>query len=315
MHAIEAPIGERFVRLFLLVGGRAVLLIDTGLDSTPRDYLLPYLDHIRVAPSRISYVLITHSDFDHQGGNVSVREIAPHAVFLCHRDDRQLIESIDRLIEERYREFRKEHDIDETAGTKAWIRANSRSEVGVDIALSGGESVRLDTDWFVEILHTPGHSRGHVTIHDPRSRTVIVADAVLGNCVPMRDGRAAFPPTYRYLGAYRRTVEDLRHLNATTMLTSHYPLLRGIEVNQFLDESVAFTHLLDEKLREELQPGKPLTTRELVQRIAPSVGTWPSEAGIYLAFPLIGHLEELNRLGAVRKLRIGAVATWSWNAS
>jgi len=315
VHAIEAPIGERVVRLFLLKGQDRALLIDTGLDATPRDYLLPYLGHIHIAPNQIRYVLITHCDFDHQGGNASVREIASEALFLCHGDDRRLIESTDRLVEERYGEFREAHGIDDSMETKAWIRANSRSEVMADITLSGGESIRLDKDWSVEILHTPGHSLGHLTVHDPRSRTLIIADAVLWKCVPTRDGRAAFPPTYRYLQAYRRTVQTLRQLNATTMLTSHYPVLRGAEINQFLDESIAFTQLLDGRLRKELQLCPRLTTRELIDRIAPSLGSWPPEAAVYLVFPLVGHLEELCRVGAVQKVRAGGLETWSWNAS
>lgn len=68
----------------------------------------------------------------------SVREIAPQGLFLCHRDDRRLIESTDGLIEERCGEFSEEHGIDDSAETKAWIRANSRSEVMADITLSGG---------------------------------------------------------------------------------------------------------------------------------------------------------------------------------
>lgn len=97
------------------------------------------------------------------------------------------------------------------------------------------------------------------------------------------------------------------------MLTSHYPVLQGTEIN--LDESIAFSQLLEEKLRKELQSVRPLTTRELLEHIAPSVGSWPAEAAVYLVFPLISHLEELSRTGAVQKSRTGGLAIWSWKAS
>lgn len=68
IHSIEAPLGDRFVRTFALVGDQAVLLIDSGLDDTPANYILPYLQSIGVTPSQINYVLISHADLDHSGG-------------------------------------------------------------------------------------------------------------------------------------------------------------------------------------------------------------------------------------------------------
>ena len=46
IHRIETPLGDRFVCLYLLVGSEHALLLDTGVDSTPTEYLAPYLDEI-----------------------------------------------------------------------------------------------------------------------------------------------------------------------------------------------------------------------------------------------------------------------------
>ena len=37
IHRIEAPLGERFVAVYLLVENGDALLIDTGMDDTPRN--------------------------------------------------------------------------------------------------------------------------------------------------------------------------------------------------------------------------------------------------------------------------------------
>jgi len=46
IHRIQTPFGDRFVCLYLLVGSEAALLVDTGVDATPGEYLAPYLDEI-----------------------------------------------------------------------------------------------------------------------------------------------------------------------------------------------------------------------------------------------------------------------------
>ena len=50
IHRIVAPLGERFVAVYLLVENGDALLIDTGMDDTPRTYITPYLDQIGLAP-------------------------------------------------------------------------------------------------------------------------------------------------------------------------------------------------------------------------------------------------------------------------
>jgi glyoxylase-like metal-dependent hydrolase (beta-lactamase superfamily II) len=314
IHRIEVPLGERLIYLYLLTGGERTLLVDTGLDASPRDYVVPYLDSLDMQPEQIDYVLITHADFDHQGGNSSMRELAPNALFMCHLLDRAQIESIDRVIEERYSEFQADHGIDETDESKAWIRANNRSDVPIDIALTGGEIIRLGADWEVEALHTPGHSCGHVSLYDRRNRTAIIADATLYHCVPTKTGAPAFPPTYRYVDTYLATMHRFQGMLIDTLLTSHYAMdLRGPAVQEFLGESRAFVDRVDAVVCEALQSADtPCTTRELIDVLSPLLGEWPAASGIYLVFPLVGHLERLREHGRVTTERRGDVLVWRW---
>ena len=75
IHRIETPLGDRFVCLYLLVGSEHALLLDTGVDSTPTEYLAPYLDEIGLAADKIRYVVNSHADFDHTAGNQSAKEL------------------------------------------------------------------------------------------------------------------------------------------------------------------------------------------------------------------------------------------------
>jgi glyoxylase-like metal-dependent hydrolase (beta-lactamase superfamily II) len=299
---IVAPLGERTNSLYLYVGD-AVLLVDTGLDSTPGDVLTPALAEIGLGCDRITYVLNTHSDMDHMGGNASVRELAPGARILCHELDRRMIEDLDAMIDDRYGEFRADHGIEESGETKAWFRANARS-VAVDVGLRGGEQIRLADDWVVEVVHTPGHTWGSVCVLDPRSQSVAIGDAVLWNAVLLADGTPAFPPTYRYVDTYDSSIRRLIGLEPSLLLPSHYPVQVGGAVAEFLHESLAFLDRSRAALRGALvEASDGLFLAELCHRLGPILGSWPEASNPALAYPLLGHLERFVAWGSVEVAR------------
>ena len=88
--------------MYLFVGVESALLLDTGLDGMPEQYLVPYMDEIGLKPEKIRYVINSHADFDHTAGNASVRELCPQAVFMCHDLDRHMVEDIEAMIRLRY---------------------------------------------------------------------------------------------------------------------------------------------------------------------------------------------------------------------
>lgn len=315
IYRIEVPLGERVLYTYLLAGQERTLLVDTGQDRTPYERLAPYFSSIGRSVQDLGYVVITHSDWDHQGGNVSLKEIAPQALFMCHELDRPLIESINQLIEERYREFQKEHEIDENDEAKIWIRQNNRSEVSIGLTLLGGETLKLDQEWDIKIWHTPGHTKGHLSLYDARSRVAIIADAALWNCIPTADGRASLPPTYRYVDTYLSTINALMKAPIETLLTGHYPVLRGPEVADFLQESREFVNRLESQLIRELSSAKSArTARQLIENLSPRLGSWTAEAGIYLDFPVVGHLERMERLDRLEKISRRGAVQFKWKS-
>ena len=309
-HRIEVPLGERFVCLFLLDGEEHALLIDTGLDATPGQYLTPYLERAGIPAAKIRYVVNTHADFDHTAGNGSVRELAPQALFMCHRLDQVMVEDIERMIEDRYGEYAADHGIADDDETKDSIRSATR-HIPMDMTLSGGERLRLGPDWEVEILHTPGHSYGHLSVHDPRHRNLIIADATLYNAVLKADGLPAFPPTYRYVDTYAASMDRFMGMDVDTLLTSHYPVYRGSAIAEFLGASRAFVDRVDQALIAALEAADgPRTMRELIEVLGPQLGQWPAAASTYLCFPLLGHLERQVHYGRLKTGRRDGLLTY-----
>jgi glyoxylase-like metal-dependent hydrolase (beta-lactamase superfamily II) len=310
LHRVEAPLGERFVACYLVVGERAALLFDTGIDDTPGGSLLPYLEAIGLPPGHVRWLVVSHCDVDHMGGNAAARELLPQAALMAHVADRALIEDVGRIVEERYREFAGPHLIDIAPETVAWCHEVARA-APVDLALEGPAHIDLGGR-IVRVLSTPGHSPGSISLHDPTSGALLTSDAVLGLTLHLRDGRPAFPPTYRLPGPYRQTIAALSGFEPRWLLTAHEPVMDGDAAQAFLDASREFADGLEEVMLAELA-GAPagLTLAELIERIAPRVGPWDRSAWDLLAHPLLGHLEEAVADGRIVVTEPGPPVRWS----
>jgi glyoxylase-like metal-dependent hydrolase (beta-lactamase superfamily II) len=314
LHRVQAPLGERFVALYLLIGADAALLVDTGVRDSITDTLLPYLDEAGIAREMVRWAINTHCDYDHTGGNGALKAAIPSVQILAHDLDAELVESVERLIDVRYGEFRDTDGFDDPPETTAYLRGVS-DLVAVDRRLTGGEEFDLGGR-SVRVLHVPGHSPGHVAVHDVDNRALIIGDATLGTTVMFADGRPAFPPTYRDVEPYVQSLRAFRALDADLLLTAHYPVYEGDGVTRFLDESEAYTEHIDAVLSRLLAASStPMTTLELVRSAGGELGPWPSDALDYAVFPVTGNLERLEQRGLVdSQTDAGGRRRWRWSA-
>jgi len=279
--------------LYLFVGRDHALLFDVGVDGTAQEALMPYLARTGIQPPAVRWAVVSHADVDHFGGMASLRELSPDAICVAHRLDAELISDYATYEARRARGFRQPWGLDESPDVLAWTRSVVR-EGPIDLALTGGEMVDLGDGWELDILHVPGHSHGHLAVYDPRSRALVVADAVLGDMVPHADGRPAFPPTYRYVDSYLATISRCEALRPDLLLTAHYPTMDAEAAMDFLARSRGFVEKTDTVVLDELDAaGAPgLRLQELLARANPRLGSWPSEGTEgALAFPIVGHLE------------------------
>jgi glyoxylase-like metal-dependent hydrolase (beta-lactamase superfamily II) len=313
LHRIVAPLGERFIAMHLLVGSDAALLFDTGIADSVHGTLLPALADIGFDLSALRWVVSSHCDFDHTGGNAALKALAPHAEFLAGAADVAMTEDVDELIRGRYGEFAGPDGFDDPPETTALVRA-STGLVPVDRALRGGEQLDLG-DRVITVLAAPGHSPGHLALWDAAHRALVISDAVLGETVPTADGRAAFPPTYRDTADYVATIDALAAYDADLLLTAHYPVYEGAAVAEFLATSRAYTDRIDAVVSETLAAASaPLTSLELIHRVHAELGPWEAAAAEYLIFPMTGNLERLVGAGRVAEGRRDGRRTWEWVA-
>lgn len=301
VYRIDTELGPRVNSLYLFAGQDACLLLDSGIDGTAQRDLRPAFETLGLEPERLTWAAISHADVDHFGGMASLREFAPEVRLLAHQADAAMMESYATFEELRGRGFREPWGLDEDPAALEWTRAVTR-ESSIDLQVVGGEIIRLGGGWSVELLHAPGHSRGHLSVWDPRSRALAVSDAVLSDAVRLATGEPAFPPTYRFVDDYLSTIQRFASMDPELLLTAHYPTMQRAEAQAFLASSRNFATGLEQAMQEVIAASGDggIDLEKLLAELNPRVGTWP-EAGTLtaLAFPVVGHLERALAVGTV----------------
>ena len=288
IHRIESDLGSRFVAQYLLVGEQRVVLVDTGLASTPDEALLPALAQIGAVPDLI---VISHADLDHCGGNRRMRECYPRAVFASHELDRRWIESNAAMLAENYL-WHEAYGLDEPddQGRREML-AQLGGDAPIDLGLRGGETIRLEPARRLEVLHLPGHSPGHIGLWDRQHRVVIIIDAVLYDGIYDRAGTKLIPPRYYDAAAYRETIRRVRALEPELLLTAHYDPMSRAAAIEFCERSLGHVDAVEAIVRAGHGAGE-VGLRELTDRVNAELGPFP-EFATEIAAGVRSHLASL----------------------
>lgn len=293
--------GTRMVFVYLLIGEERSLLVDTGCAHNPDQEIIPYMQSIGFDPASLTYILITHSDLDHQGGNAPMKQHAPQALLMCHNLDAPWVSDTEALIEGRYSQFEADHGIGYGEAGKVGIRAGCLSHP-LDMTLEGGERFRLSADWTVEAIHTPGHTWGHMALYDPRSKTLISGEASMSTNIPNDDWSPAMPPTYCYVETYLNTQDQLARMDIDLLASAHWQLQRGADVASFIRQSKAYCQHVEDQLLAFAQKGA-FTLREAVDTVGITLGDWSPALNQDFSYGMAGNLHHLTQRGLLKTSR------------
>lgn len=297
VYRIQSLYGGRNLFQYFFNGSRRVLL-DAGIAETPEKAIFPYLERLGVPPERLNLAITTHSDMDHQGGNDAIKRIAPGAALACGEEDRDLIENPATLYARRYNFLREDHGVSFDATPPVDAGKPRR----VDITFSGGETIALGDNWRLDVLHVPGHSRGHLAFYDRRNRAAFVGDAIHGRGCPKASGEMAIPVTYYNVDVYLSTLRYFERLPVESLHSGHWPTMRGEEIRDFISESRRTVELFDHVILSTLSKSSSgATLIELIDSVSNAVGEWPKESWNLAMFPVKGHMDRLEALGKVRR--------------
>jgi glyoxylase-like metal-dependent hydrolase (beta-lactamase superfamily II) len=307
VHRLEWAIGAKPMAMYLLVGD-GLILVDTGIPSTPEEVYLPAVRALGRRAEEVRLAVITHADADHIGGNAAVRRVFPHALLACHTLDKRWCSDPAVIAAERYDGFVRyglRYDQAVFDVLTSWMGPAEP----MDLLLQEGVRIRLRDDEWLEVRHVPGHTPGHILLHNPARRYALIGDAIFGESQLTTTGEKAAAPPYTDVAAYRATVRNIATLDLDLLLTCHYPVMRGEEVQRFVDASLAWSERAEDVVRGLLRAAsEPLTLAEAIERANPILGPFndPRE----LQWPLLAHLEHAAAQGEATRIERDGVVAW-----
>ncbi|TBL73290.1 MBL fold metallo-hydrolase [Paenibacillus thalictri] len=301
LYRIPCRIGsDKPLYQHVLANGDTVLWIDAGIASTPEQDMFPYWHRLagEAVAEQTHLLVITHADVDHYGGMAAMRNKLPFLTAMAHIADVPWIADTERIIAERYN-MHAADGMGLTPERIAQLKERSGGGGRVDTALSGGETLQLDEAGQWRLIHTPGHTPGHLMLWEENAACAVIGDAALGRGLFNTTGKLVAPPPYYDCAAYRQTIETIRELQPDIVYTSHFPVMEGAAIRRFLNESLDMMRQLDQTLRL-LPKCCGYSLGELCLETGSRLGYWPETAWAGLSDPLSAHLQAMFREGAVR---------------
>jgi glyoxylase-like metal-dependent hydrolase (beta-lactamase superfamily II) len=198
------------------VGGDELIVLDPASpDEEEQKELDTLIDSLLDEGRRVREILVTHHHHDHWAGVDHLRERLGVPVAAHPLTARRLSNSlkIDRLVED-------------------------------------NELIRLEGDpgWELRVLHTPGHTRGHICFYEEKSGAVLTGDLVVGVGTVVID-----PPEGNMVQYYASLNRLLALPKLTTLMPAHGPAIGS--AREKLEEYIPHRNMRENKILDAVRAG------------------------------------------------------------
>ena len=185
-----------------------VTLVDCGLKRAPAR-IVRGLAAIGKHPQDVTRIVLTHAHNDHAGGALEVTQAAGLNGVAAHHDDAGFIR--DGVMPPR----------DSSRGVGRLLKrapAGTFAPVSVAQELSDGDV--LPVSGGIQVIHTPGHTPGHISLLHPDCGVLITGDAIFNMLSRRTWPFAAFCTSF---GQTKQTAHILGELDYRTAAFTHGP--------------------------------------------------------------------------------------------
>ena len=245
-----------------VVGTRDFIIVDPGSPyEDEQEALSEFVKELQSQGRRPREIVLTHQHPDHVGGVESLREQLGVNV-AAHRLTAAVLEGrvrVDRFIED-----------------------------GDLIELEGDPSISL------RAMHTPGHTRGHLSFYDERAGALLTGDNVVGV------GSVLIDPEEGSVRDYLASLERYRQLpRLVALFGGHGPAVGSPRAK--IEEYIAHRHKRERDIHAAVQAGAQ-TPAEVVARAYADV---PPKMHALAERAVSAHLLKLEEDGLVRRVAGG----------
>ncbi len=265
---VTGPSGQklpRFVYVYLICGER-ICLIDSGVASSER-IIADYLQRMGRSPEEITQLILTHAHPDHIGSAAALKGMSGCAV-AAHAAERAWIEDVDLQGRER-----------PIPGFKSLVGGS----VSVDLLIEDGDALDLGGGLCLQVLHTPGHSPGSLSLWLPQERALFSADAV-----PVPGDM----PIYEDLMASVRSIKRLKSVAGVGVLLAAWDEPRaGAKALLAMEEALSYLQRIHRAVLLIADQVAGLDGMELCRRVLRELGLPETMANPITARSFLASLE------------------------
>lgn len=156
----------------------SAVLVDTGMPGHWNQIKSAMLK-VGVDPRQLTAIILTHQDLDHIGSIEEIKnELGQQIPVYAHELDRPYIEGDLPLIKSTPAAMAKViNALPEQYREEALKLCDNFPKVNIDQTVVDGQILPFCGG--IHIIHTPGHTEGHISLYLQKSKTLIAADAMM----------------------------------------------------------------------------------------------------------------------------------------
>ena len=273
IHALKIPfqitlspecILPRYVYVYIIEGEQRVL-VDTGV-SGAESVISEYFEREEWSLDNLSTIILTHSHPDHIGAALPIQSKSGCSIW-CYPAELDWIEDV--ALQQRQRPVPGFADL--VAGS-----------VKVGRLLSDGEIVERRDHLDMQVIHTPGHSAGSISLFLQSEGVLLTGDAV---------PQPGSMPIYDDVTASARSIRRLMSLPGIDLLLSSWDEPRsGVEAYQALNEGLEYLHTIHKAVLRSKPEKDSVDLMQLCRQVVDDLGLPSFAANPLVARSLAAHL-------------------------
>jgi glyoxylase-like metal-dependent hydrolase (beta-lactamase superfamily II) len=193
IEMLELNLGPMTIHPTILYDKDSLVLIDTGMPgSAPA--ILELVKQVGIGDIPLRSIILTHQDIDHIGGLPAFLADGDEApIVFAHEDDKGAINGSQPLLKmttERLAAILQQ--LPEEARSQFEETFLHPSHPNVDQTITDGETLPFAGG--LTVIHTPGHTPGHVSLFHQPSKTLIAGDAMVAENGELKGPRPSNTP-------------------------------------------------------------------------------------------------------------------------
>jgi hydroxyacylglutathione hydrolase len=270
---VTAPSGiviERLVYVYMIYGANGICLIDTGVASGV-DTIFDYIRQTDRKVADISLIIQTHTHPDHIGASRTIKgETACNVA--VHPAERAWIEDVQLQARER-----PVPDFDSLVA----------GSLSVNRLLEDGEVFDLGCGLKLKVFHTPGHSKGSISILLLGYMTLFTGDAI-----PVPGEMPVYEDVTESVASIKK-LKEIREINH--LCASWDEPRKGDEAYRRMDEGLLYLQQVHEAVRACAEENSGAGPLELCPCVLQKTGIPPENANPLVARSIEAHMKVRDR--------------------